>query len=384
MAQIQKRGNSWRIILELGRDPKTGERKRYYESVKGKKKDAEKRLVDLQHQYGQNNYTFARPKEILLSEQLNRFLHYKKSDLRKKTWSRYKEIVENNLIPFLGSYYIEQVTPQLIYEYYHFALTDGRLKDEGGLSPTTVRQHHTILNQAFQMAVDTKKLNQNPIASVKAPPKAKVEMNTLKVHELKRLLEYLRNKNSAIYIPVFIAAKTGARLSETLGLRWKDIDFQGKTISFMRGLHYGEKEFYFEPTKSTNSERTVTIDEEDAAVLKKHKKLQAQKKLSATDYQDGDLVCANDDGSPKNPFTVSSRFIRVARVLGFEVSFHSLRHSHASILLSNGAQMKFVSARLGHGSVAFTEDVYGRRDLDDDRNITKLFNSLLNTVETGF
>ncbi len=60
-----------------------------------------------------------------------------------------------------------------------------------------------------------------------------------------------------------------------------------------------------------------------------------------------------------------------------------MRHSHASILLSNGAQMKFVSARLGHGSVAFTEDVYGRRDLDDDRKITNLFNSLLNAEESG-
>ena len=367
VAQIKKRGNSWRIIFELGRDPQTGKRKRHIESIKGKKKDAERRLVELQHQYGQNNFHFARPKETYLSEQLSRFLHQKKSEVRRRTWSRYKEIVENSLIPFLGSYYLEQITPHLIYEYYAFALTDGKLKSEGGLSPTTVRQHHTILNQALQLAVDTKKLNQNPVASVKAPSKVKAQMNTLKAAELKEVLDYLKQKDSVIYLPVFIAAKTGARLSEALALRWKDVDFQHNTITFYRSLHYENSEFFFEPTKTTNSERTVTMDAGDITELRQHKKKQAERQIAGDHYQNNDLVCAKDNGAPKNPFTVSSRFAKVARVIGFEVSFHCLRHSHASILLSNGAQMKFVSVRLGHGSVAFTEDVYGRRDLDDDR-----------------
>jgi len=94
--------------------------------------------------------------------------------------------------------------------------------------------------------------------------------------------------------------------------------------------------------------RQIAITEEDVDFLKAHRQRQSEQKMKHRQkYNDQDLVCARELGEPMVPVTVVSRFRRTARVLGLEISIHALRHTHARILLQNGASNKFVSVRLG-------------------------------------
>jgi integrase len=95
-------------------------------------------------------------------------------------------------------------------------------------------------------------------------------------------------------------------------------------------------------------------------LLRSHKARQATEKLRlGALYQDNDLVCAGPDGSPVVPHKLSDAFrAAVTRVDVPKVTFHGLRHTHATILLRAGVHPKVVSERLGHSTIAITLDVY--------------------------
>ena len=382
---IRKRGKqSWQITIELARGP-DGKRRRHIETFRGKRKDAEHRYAELLQEFRRTNYQYSKPEEITLAEMLDRYLRNAKSQVRPRTWDCYKHIVEKHLKPALGNVHIAHLTPHMISSYYEDALENGRLDGRpGGLNSKTVSHHHVVLRSALQLAVDNKSLMYNPVASVKPPRKQKKEIRCLSVDELNELLRYLEDTDSLIYPPAYLAASTGARLSEVLALRWSDINFAEATVTISRTLQRGKGEPQFTDVKTGSSRRQITLTDEDVAFLKRLKKSQAEQKLLLGQaYTDRGLVCARDDGSHMPPNTVGSRFRRVARVLGMEVSFHSLRHSHATILLQQGASIKFVSSRLGHSSVAFTLDIYGHRVLSDDRKIAELFREALNGAKTA-
>jgi len=113
-------------------------------------------------------------------------------------------------------------------------------------------------------------------------------------------------------------------------------------------------------------------------VLKLHRQEQLERMMkNRKNYVNQGLVCAEADGKPMNPVSVSSKMRHVMQALGLKASLHSLRHSHATLLIQSGAPMKFVSARLGHATTAFTSDVYGHRTLSDDIKIAELFEHTL-------
>lgn len=379
MAHIYKKGkNSWRVVVEL--PSIKGERKRVTKTVKGKQKDAELVLAEMQYELKKKNFQYTKPEKIKLADQLEKFLKEIKNHIRQKTYEGYESIVKKHLIPALGHFYITEVTPHVIREYYNYALEEGSIRfNKKGLSPKSIKQHHVILKQAFDLAVEDKALDYNPILSVK-PPKIRLkDITILTAEELVKLITYLRETDSSIFIPVYIASVTGARLSEVLGLKWDDVDFKNEYISINKTLHANNNgEIYFDEVKSKNSYRSIQITEEDITVLKQHRKKQLeQKMLLGSAYNDLNMVCAKADGNLMNPYSVSSRFRRVARVLEIKASFHALRHTHATLLFKSGAHQKYVSTRLGHHSTAFTQDVYGHVTPSDDKKLASMFGEIL-------
>jgi integrase len=116
--------------------------------------------------------------------------------------------------------------------------------------------------------------------------------------------------------------------------------------------------FYKEP-KNKTSQRAVAISPEVVNVLKGHMKEQIKHKMALGEaFKDNDLICCLQDGSPINPSTVTKRFQEVAKEVGYKVTFHQLRHAHASFLLKQGIHPKVVSERLGHSNISMTMDLY--------------------------
>ena len=115
-----------------------------------------------------------------------------------------------------------------------------------------------------------------------------------------------------------------------------------------------------EEPKTSSGARTLDLAPSTCLILKEHRAKHEQAiDLLGIPISEANLVFGHPDGSPRTPSTVTQQFKRTARKTGLpEVRLHDLRHTHASLMLQQGTDIKTISTRLGHSSVAFTMDTY--------------------------
>jgi len=151
---IRKRSkNSYEFTISLGCDPKTGKYTQHSESVKGTKKDAERRCAELIHQL--DTGMFMKPDKTTLGEFLKRWIRdYAWPNLAPRTAEEYEAIIRIHLSPELGNMTLTQLKPEHLHKYYADRLTNGRCDGKGGLNPLTIKHHHTLLHKALQTAIE--------------------------------------------------------------------------------------------------------------------------------------------------------------------------------------------------------------------------------------
>ena len=146
-----------------------------------------------------------------------------------------------------------------------------------------------------------------------------------------------------------------------LALRWADIEWSAVRLWVWRSVEETKAGVRIKETKSTRGRRPITLPQLAIEALRAQQRQQdAIKEALGPDYQDAGLICPADDGTLWKPsaFTSSYRSLLKRRKLNGP-NFHALRHSHASQLLRSGADIKVVSARLGHSKSGFTLETYG-------------------------
>jgi len=150
---IEKRGkNSYSIAISMGKDAATGKYKYQWVSVKGTKKEAEKRLSELLTQI--DTGTFMKPGKTTVAEYLKRWVKdYARPNLSPRTVEGYETIINQHLIPKLGAIPLTQLRPEHIQTYYSECLSGGRCNKQGGLLALTVRHHHMVFHKAFKVNV---------------------------------------------------------------------------------------------------------------------------------------------------------------------------------------------------------------------------------------
>jgi integrase len=166
--------------------------------------------------------------------------------------------------------------------------------------------------------------------------------------------------------PVFwVAAYTGMRRGEVLGLRWADLSLDEGFLSVKQQVARKQAPegsvWAIVPPKTAAGRRRVDIDPETVALLRRHKAAQVEQSLSLGEAYDreADLIFARADGHFHDPDSVSGVFEKLVRRSGLpKIRLHDLRHSHATILLMSGAPVHLVSQRLGHTSPMVTLQVY--------------------------
>jgi integrase len=370
---ITKRGKgSYTIVIDLGRDPKTGKRQQHWESIKGNKKDAEKRLSELLSQI--DNGIFIQPKKTTIEDYLKIWLNdYVKSNLSPKGYERYESIVRVHITPNLGKILLTELKPEHVQKYY----TD---KLNSGLSPRTVRYHHVVLHKALKTAVKWELIIRNVIDAVDPPRPRKTEMTTWDEIEVSKFLEAAKKTE---YYPLFhTAIFTGMRRSELLALRWRDVDLTNSQISISRSLHQlKDGTFIFTQPKTVRSQRTIAISPSSISVLKElHEKQKLERLLQEIPLNDDDLVFSHFDGKPLRPNTVSRAWTIIASRAELKViRFHDARHTHASLMLKQGVHPKIVQERLGHSSIAVTLDTYSHVAPGLQKKAANLFDEVIST-----
>ena len=382
---------TWCIVIDVGRDPKTGKRRQQWYTVKGGKKDAQRELREKLRLWEKGAYV--KPQKTSLGEYLKHWVaSYVVMHTSPRTAEGYQAIVNRYLIPALGGIPLCELQPQHLEKYYGDALSHGRLDGKGGLSTRTVLHQHRVLSQALSHAVKQGILVRNVAEAVVAPRPGRSQMATLCSSDVPKFLDAAQK--TPYYVLFYTALYTGMRRGELLGLRWCDIDLGKASISVVQSLYrLSGGEFVIKEPKSPHSRRLVALSPSVAELLHRHHtEHEAQKILLGKMLGGDDLVFAHPDGSPLDPSTVTHAFGKLIKKAGLpHIRFHDLRHTHATLMLKGGVHPKIVSERLGHANIGITLDTYShvvpglqeaaalrfdaliRSETEESENVCKMF-----------
>lgn len=354
---IRKRGkSSWAVVLDMGRDA-DGKRRQKWHAVSGNRKDAQRELARLLNDI--NIGAYVEPARMTVSEFLDRWLvDYAKPKVSPKTFERYQEMIDGHIRPALGAYLLPKLASLHIQAFYSRALASGRKDGRGGLSAQSVVHFHRVLHKALAQAVKWQLLARNPVDAVEPPRAERQEMRALDEHETASLLGHLGENR--LYMPTLLAATTGLRRGEILGLRWESVDLTSATLAVVQSLEQTKDGLRFKSPKTHRSRRSIALPAMTVEALRVHKVAQAKERLAlGPAWEEHGLVCPRPGGAPWAPDGFSTAFAAFVRRSGMKsFRFHDLRHSHASHLLRAGVHPKIVSERLGHSSVGITLDTY--------------------------
>lgn len=202
-------------------------------------------------------------------------------------------------------------------------------------------------------------------------------MVTLTADEVKSFLSNI--SNSEHHALFKLAFATGMRRSELLGLRWSDIDFKKSTISISQtALKIGSTAVISNTTKTTSSKRIIAIDTDTIQELMKHKIAIDKRRIKTMNWINNNLVFPGIKGNPRCPDEVSKlcKNTPIQSVSQLLLCMEQ-RHTHATLLIENGANMKAIQERLGHASFQETMDTYSHvtPKMEDDivERIAKIF-----------
>ena len=344
---VKKRGNSYRLAISLGLDSETGKYQYSWYTVRGTKRDADKRLGELLHQL--DTGSFIVPGKTTLTTYLEKWLSdYAKPNLTPRSYERYESITRKHLIPSLGNILLTQLRPEHLQKLYAAKLKEG-------LSARSVKYQHVILHKALQTAIKWGLVSRNVADGVDVPKAQRGEMITWDEDDIAR---FLKAAESTPYYALFYTALfTGARRGELLLLRWSDVDLLfNPTISVSRSLHQlKDNSFVYTEPKTAKSRRTIALSPSVIPILSDHR----EKMRVILPIREDALVFSTPEGTPLRPNTVSRAWTILAARCGVKViRFHDARHTHASLMLKQGIHPKIVQERLGHSGIAITLDTY--------------------------
>ena len=374
---ITRRGKaSWRLKFDLGTDPATGARQTRFVTVKGRRPAAERELTRLLNTADQG--TFVDPSKTTVAEYIREWLAGA-DGLSAKTAERYRQLAEQQIIPHLGAITLQKLKPTQV-QTWHRTLAKSGGKSGRPLSSRTVGHAHRVLHRALARAVASEAIARN-VATVIRPPKVEAEeVATLSAGQIAEVLPKM--DGHALGPIVTLAVSTGARRGELCGLRWCDTDVDGATIKIERSMEETAEGLRVKAPKTKHARRVIALPASAVEALRAHRRRQLEQRLSlGLGRPDAEaLVFAMPDGSPLPPDRLSRDWgLAVAALKLPKVTFHGLRHSHASALIAAKVDVLTISRRLGHGSPATTLNVYAHRFSNTDETAAQAIEAAIRT-----
>jgi integrase len=216
-----------------------------------------------------------------------------------------------------------------------------------GLSAASRQLIHAVLRRSLNDAVRWERLTRNPVSQIRSPRAGDTRVTSWTAGELRRFLAHVEhNRLSALWR---LAATTGMRRGELLGLQWIDVDLDAAKLSVERQLRPTLGGATFGSPKSKRGLRTIALDAGTVEALRGHRDRQLlEQSLAGDAYAHGDLVFCNELGAPIRPDWLSKVFPGLRKAAGIPVgSLHVLRHTAATLALTAGIPLHVVAARLG-------------------------------------
>ena len=357
---VTKKRDRWYVVLSLPPDPATGKRRREWSKGYATRDEAERERTRLLGE--RDNGTYVERSSLTLTAWVDLRLPLLRSKLRPSTLASYEATLRKHVLPRLGRLALQDLRMHHIEAMREDLLANGR-HGGGPLAPRTVQYAMVVLSRLLRDAHRQGLIVRNPCDGVDKPTVRRPELHPWSAEQAGAFLTATRGDRLAGLWT--LALTTGMRRGELCGLRWQDVTFDafdGSRIAVrhtrVRGNAYGE---VFDSTPKTRSSvRSVSLDGQTVAVLKRHRARQAAEQLAAGPaWADTGYAFTNELGQPLHPDYLRQRFTRLTGAVGLPViRFHDLRHTYATVALANGVHPKVVSSRLGHSTIAITLDTY--------------------------
>ena len=349
----QRSRGHWEVEAFVGRD-ENGKRIRVYDTVKGKKADAEKRLGEILTELDRG---IAPTKtKYKFGDWLDKWLQEKIAPKDKpKTFDRYEGIIRNHIKPHLGHIQIAKLTPRQVQDLETY-LQKKKIKP---MAAKGVGLVHGVMYGAMDHALRMELISRNPVALVSPPPVPNSEAYTPEVNQVKALLKLAEKKQNPYWECIHLIAYTGMRRGEALALEWKHVDLDNMSVKVHQSLTVPKTGILIASPKTENSKRTVNLDERTTEILRKHrdKQIELAAKLGIEPAQI--LFPRANQSRWTHPNTIGYAIETLSEAIGCpDITLRSLRHFHATVALNATKDVVVVSKRIGHSSPAITLKVY--------------------------
>ena len=368
---IEKRGKSYRLIVSDGYNFE-GKQIRYTKTVHGTKREAEIELAKFVSEI--QNGLVIEGKALKFSEFTEIWKRdYASKELAPITIKRYYRMLDTRILPYFGRMYINKIKPTDIMRFYDLLSKDTQLerkkntkivKTNKPLSRKTILEHHRLIHAMLTKAVYWQVIVSNPADRVQPPKVIKTKRKCYDDVQCKYLLSNLSQLGEdkiKFKVVIALAIFTGARLGELAGLSWSDIDLNNGIIHINRSSQYiSELGVFTKVPKTESSIRDIAIPDFVVSLLSEYRTWYDNQNFVCNDLN-SNLEClfVQSNGKPMHPSTISKWFKKFIQDIGLPViNFHGLRHTNASLLISQQIDVAIVAARLGHAQISTTLNFY--------------------------
>ena len=387
VGNIEKRGESSYRLRVSGGYTDNGKRVIYKKSIQAKnKKEAEKELalfiseIETGQALSAKKMRFRNYAEFWID-------NYAIPNLSPKTYERYKSMLRLRILPYLGNMYIDKIQPmQLMYLYQELSnCTYSRGNETRKLSSKTILEHHRLLHSMFQQAVYWQMIAYNPASRVRPPKSKKPCISFYDDAQTIALIKALEGEELKFRVIILLTIFTGLRRGEVLGLEWQDINFKNSSVTVRQSNQYVSSiGIYTKDPKTETSYRTISIPISIIKLLKQYKIKQLEQKIRiGNKWNNTNYLFVQWDGKPMHPDTITKWFRQFLEDKNLpHITFHGLRHTHATLLISQGLDVRTVSNRLGHAQTSTTLNIYAHSFAKMDTEASNKLNSLLYRDDT--
>lgn len=264
-----------------------------------------------------------------------------------------------------------------------------RKKDNNGkktikpLSGKTILEHHRLLRAMLHKAVYWQLIVSNPAERVQPPKAMKPKRRYYDDEQCKILLENLTElgeEQIKYKVAIILTIFTGVRLGELMGIEWQDVNFKTGIVSINRSSQYlADKGIFTKTLKTESSYREVAIPDFVISLLEEYKLwYDKQKSFYGELWTNSNRLFVQADGKPMYPSTISKWFVKYVAQIGLPViNFHGLRHTNATLLISQNIDVAVVAARLGHAQITTTYNFYVHPIISHNRIAGNVLQNLL-------
>ncbi len=311
--------------------------------------------------------------EMRLEDYLVGWLGTIASSRSRTTISHYRWVATKRLVPSLGKLFLSDLKSETVQRCYDSLIASG-------LSRHAVHCAHKVLRISLNHAVKLGYIGRNPCNGTAPPKPIEREMKFLDETQVRVLLRTALGLNDRLFPLYYLAIHTGLRLSELMGIKWEDIDFERRTLQVNRQvLHTKGGGFVFTEPKSTSGKRSVIVGEKALAVLADQREMiNAFRRQANGSWKELNLVFPSNAGTPLTPSNIRRAFRKVLKASSVpKIRFHDLRHTAASLMLNHGVPVLIASRRLGHSKASITMDVYGHLMPNKQEEAAELLDNLV-------